>query len=141
MLIVGLTGGIASGKSTVSSLLSSSHHIPLIDLDVLAREVVRPTDSSRTLQSLVREFGPEILREDGTLDRPALGRLCFGEGAEKEGRRRKLNAITHRAIRRRMVWKLLVNWVRGEKVTVVDAPLLVEAGLWKWCGQAVLVWW
>lgn len=143
MLVVGLTGGIASGKSTVSSLLRDKHRIPLIDLDVLAREVVRPEDPSRTLSRLVAHFGRSILRpegEDGTLvlDRPTLGRLCFGN----EENRKVLNRITHGAIRKRMVRKLIWSWlVKGEKVVVVDTPLLVEAGLWKWCGLAVLAWW
>ncbi|PWN18987.1 CoaE-domain-containing protein [Microstroma glucosiphilum] len=136
MLIVGLTGGIASGKSTVSSLLQDKHHLPLIDLDLLAREVVRPTDSSRTLSKLVAHFGSGILQEDGTLDRPVLGRLVFGNEQE----RKVLNAITHRAIRKRMAWTLLWNWVKGVKVTVVDTPLLIEAGLWRWCGELVVVW-
>jgi dephospho-CoA kinase len=137
MLIVGLTGGIASGKSTVSSLLQNKHHLPLIDLDLLAREVVRPTDSSRTLSKLVAHFGSGILQEDGTLDRPVLGRQVF----RNEEERKVLNAITHRAIRKRMAWTLLWNWVRGVKVTVVDTPLLIEAGLWRWCGELVVVWW
>lgn len=139
MLVVGLTGGIASGKSTVSTLLRDKHHIPLIDLDVIAREVVSPRDSSRTLSRLVSHFGREILNPDGTLNRPVLGRLCFGPG--KEANKKVLNSITHSAVRKRMAWLLLWNWVTGKSVTVVDTPLLVEAGLWMWCGQAVVVWW
>lgn len=137
MLVVGLTGGIASGKSTVSNLLRDKHRIPLIDLDVLAREVVSPSDSSGTLKKLVSHFGRSILNADGTLNRPALGRMCFGN----EPNRKVLNKITHTAIRKRMAWLLFWNYVRGVKVTVVDTPLLVEAGLWMWCGQAVVVWW
>lgn len=130
---------LSKGKSTVSTLLSSKHHVQVIDLDVLARQVVEPNDPSRTLDHLVAYFGRSILQSDGTLDRPALGRMAFGEG--NEAARRKLNAITHGAIRKRMMWNLVVNWFKGAKVTVVDTPLLVEAGLWKWCGQAAVVWW
>jgi len=137
MLIVGLTGGIASGKSTVSTLLKSKHQVPLIDLDVLARQVVSPADSSQTLSHLVSHFGDEILHSDGSLNRPHLGRLCFGN----EENRKVLNRITHRAIRRRMAWLLFWNWIKGEKVTVVDTPLLIEAGMWKMCGELVIVWW
>ncbi|CAO1620360.1 unnamed protein product [Parajaminaea phylloscopi] len=139
MLVVGLTGGIASGKSTVSSLLVKKHGIPLIDLDVLAREVVHPKDPSGTLQKLVAHFGPEILNEeDGTLNRAALGRLAFGSGNDRA--RKTLNRITHTAIRKRMAWLILRNYLSGKKVTVVDTPLLIEAGLWKWFGLAVVVW-
>lgn len=130
---------LSKGKSTVSTLLSSKHHVQVIDLDVLARQVVEPNDPSRTLDHLVAYFGRSILQSDGTLDRPALGRMAFGEG--NEAARRKLNAITHGAIRKRMMWNLVVSWFKGAKVTVVDTPLLVEAGLWKWCGQAAVVWW
>ncbi|KDN47323.1 CoaE-domain-containing protein [Tilletiaria anomala UBC 951] len=134
MLVVGLTGGIASGKSTVSRLIQERHHIPLIDLDLLARQVVEP--GTTTLIALVKAFGAEILQPDGTLNRPALGRIAFGD----ESKRKELNKITHSAIRKRMVWLLIGYWLRGTRIVVVDTPLLVEAGLWKWCGEAVLVW-
>lgn len=111
--------------------------MPLIDLDILARQVVAPTDPSGALQALVREFGDSILLPSGELDRPALGRLAFGD----EAKRRALNRITHGAIRKRMAWVLLKEWMRGTRTVVVDVPLLVEAGLWKWCGEAVVVWW
>ncbi|PWN50863.1 dephospho-CoA kinase [Violaceomyces palustris] len=134
--VVGLTGGIASGKSTVSKLISQHpSKIPLIDLDVLARKVVEPGQPA--LKALVKEFGESILEEDGSLNRPALGRLVFGD----EERRKILNRLTHGAIRRRMAWEILIHWIKGEKVVVVDTPLLVEAGMWKWCGEMVLVWW
>ena len=134
MLIVGLTGGIASGKSTASYLISSHPaRIPIIDLDVLAREVVEPGQPA--LSALRSTFGPAVLNADGTLNRAELGRLAFAT----PGKTKLLNKITHGAIRRRMVWKLLRYWVGGEKVVVVDTPLLVEAGLWKFCGELVLV--
>ncbi|SJX64954.1 related to CAB5-probable dephospho-CoA kinase [Sporisorium reilianum f. sp. reilianum] len=135
MLVVGLTGGIASGKSTASYLISSHPaRIPIIDLDVLAREVVAPGQPA--LSALRTAFGPSIINAtDGTLDRAELGRLAFASPEKTK----LLNGITHGAIRRRMVWKLLAYWVRGEKVVVVDTPLLVEAGLWRFCGELVLV--
>ncbi|EPQ30742.1 uncharacterized protein PFL1_01643 [Pseudozyma flocculosa PF-1] len=135
MLVVGLTGGIASGKSTASRLISAHpSRIPLIDLDILARQVVEP--GQPTLRALVAEFGTDILADDGTLNRPALGRKVFGNPQ----RTKTLNRLTHGAIRRRMAWLLVGYWLRGEKVVVVDSPLLVEAGMWKFCGQVVLVW-
>lgn len=131
---MGLTGGIASGKSTVSRIIRE-HGIPLIDLDEIARTVVRK--NSPTLKRLVIEFGPTILEADGTLNRAALGRLAF---RNKESTR-ALNRITHSAIRRVMAWRLLCLWLTGCKRVVVDTPLLIEAGLYKWCAEVVIVWW
>lgn len=137
MLIVGLTGGIASGKSTVAKLLQSPENgLPLIDLDVLAREVVEP--GSRTLKKLRAHFGDGIIKaEDGGLDRPKLGQIIFND----EKQRKILNGIIHPAIRRRLAWKLAGHWLSGEKIVVVDAPLLIEAGLWRLAGRIVLVYW
>lgn len=134
MLVVGLTGGIASGKSTVSGLIAQHPAgIPVIDLDVLAREVVEPGQPA--LKKLAATFGSEVVKADGTLDRAQLGRVAFASPAET----RKLNAITHGAIRRRMMWLLVKFWLTGHRVVVVDSPLLVEAGMWAWAGQVVLV--
>lgn len=132
--VVGLTGGIASGKSTVSRVLRENG-VPLIDLDELARVVVRKGTS--TLRQLVKEFGPTILHSDGTLNRPELGRLAFAD----KSRTRVLNRITHSAIRRAMVWRLLYYWLKGADRVVVDSPLLIEAGMYKWCAEVVVVWW
>ena len=135
MLVVGLTGGIASGKSTASYLISKHPAgIPIIDLDLLAREVVQPGQPA--LAALRSTFGPTVINpSDGTLNRAELGRLAFASPEKTK----LLNKITHGAIRRRMIWKLIGYWVRGYKVVVVDTPLLVEAGLWKFCGELVLV--
>lgn len=134
MLVVGLTGGIASGKSTASYLISCHPAaIPIIDLDILAREVVAPGQPA--LSALRSTFGATVINQDGTLNRAELGRLAFATPEKTK----LLNKITHGAIRRRMVWKLLRYWVQGKKVVVVDTPLLVEAGLWKFCGELVLV--
>ncbi|GAA5954074.1 hypothetical protein JCM8115_003303 [Rhodotorula mucilaginosa] len=133
MLVVGLTGGIASGKSTVSKQLQA-HGVPVIDLDVLARVAVEP--DSYALSALVAHFGPQILQPDTkSLDREKLGRIVFGN--EKE--RKVLNSIVHPAVRRLLAWELVKAWMRGERVCVVDAPLLIEAGLWKMCGAIIVV--
>jgi dephospho-CoA kinase len=137
---VSLTGGIASGKSTASNLFSSPpHSLPLIDLDLVAREVVQPNDSSKTLEKLINHFGDSILQPDGTLNRPALGRLTFGK--DNEANRKVLNKLTHSAIRKRLAWRLIKYWVKGYGIVIIDTPLAVEAGLWKFCGEMVLVWW
>jgi len=138
--VISLTGGIASGKSTASKLFSSTpHSIPLVDLDLIAREVVEPNDSSKTLQKLVNHFGDSILQSDGTLNRPALGRLTFGK--DNEVNRKVLNKYTHSAIRKRLAWRIFKFWITGHSIVIIDTPLAVEAGLWKFCGEMVLVWW
>ena len=139
MLVVSLTGGIASGKSTTSKLFSGPpYNIPLIDLDVLAREVVEPNDASKTLKKLVDYFGAKaILNEDGTLNRAALGRLIFGK--EQEKNRKIANKYIHSAVRKRTAWLVMKYWLKGTPVVIIDTPLAVEAGLWRFCGEMILV--
>jgi len=132
MLVVGLTGGIASGKSTVSHLLAE-HQIPIIDADVLSRRVVEPGTAG--LRKIVREFGPTVQQADGSLDRKRLGQIVF---RDKE-KRRKLERIIHPAVRRAMLWDVCRCWMKGDRVCVIDTPLLIEAGLWKWVGRIVVV--
>ncbi|OIV35870.1 dephospho-CoA kinase [Mangrovactinospora gilvigrisea] len=120
MLNVGLTGGIGSGKSTVSQALAARGAI-LIDSDVLAREVVAPgTDG---LAAVVAEFGAAVLAPDGSLDRPALGAVVFAD----ETRRAALNAIVHPRVRARSA-EIAAAAGPGD-VVVNDIPLLVETGL------------
>ena len=131
---MGLTGGIATGKSTVSSIFKS-HNIPIIDADVLARQVVLP--GTRSLRKIVRAFGPEILLSDGSLDRKKLGSIIFAD----EHKRKRLNSIVHPAVRRAMLWEVVKCWVRGEKWCVLDVPLLIEGPLWRVVGLVVVVYW
>ncbi|EJD05876.1 CoaE-domain-containing protein [Fomitiporia mediterranea MF3/22] len=132
MLVVGLTGGIATGKSTVSSLLKSQY-VPVIDADVIAREVVQP--GRRAHREIVEYFGEDILLPNGGLDRPKLGAAIFGD----EGKRKKLNSIVHPAVRREMAWQVAKAWVRGHRYCVIDVPLLIETGLNNWVGLVVVV--
>lgn len=134
--VVGLTGGIASGKSTVSQLLSS-HGLPIVDADLLARRVVEPGQPA--YKRIVALFGTAILLRDGRdgLDRAKLGEVVFNDA----GKRAKLNAIVHPAVRREMIWEVAKCWLGGHKVCIVDVPLLVEAGMWKWVGKVVVVYW
>lgn len=131
---MGLTGGIATGKSAVSSLLISSN-IPVIDADVLAREVVKP--GTRALKAIVSTFGTEILQEDGTLDRKKLGSIIFND----REKRRLVNNIIHPAVRRATFWRLLGYWFRGYKYCVLDIPLLIEGGNWRWVRLVIVVFW
>jgi dephospho-CoA kinase len=118
--IVGLTGGIGSGKSAVAQRLAK-HGAIIIDADVIAREVVAPgTDG---LREVVAVFGTEILGADGALDRPALGRLVFEDPAARE----RLEAIVHPRVRARTAE--IVAAAPEDAVVVNDVPLLVEAGL------------
>lgn len=115
-LIVGLTGGIASGKSFVASMFVKLG-VPLVDTDVVAREVVAPGEPGLT--AVAAEFGPKILRSDGTLDRAALRSLVF----EDDARRRKLELILHPSIRARTLAKLASI---EAPYALVAVPLLVE---------------
>lgn len=125
MFVLGLTGNIASGKSTVSAILKSLG-AAIIDADKVAREVVAP--GMPGLQLIIDAFGREILLPDGSLDRAKLGRLVFSDAAELD----KLNAITHPFIFERINLILKQLAESGEfKVAVIDAPLLIEVGLHK----------
>jgi dephospho-CoA kinase len=122
MFILGLTGGIAAGKSTVARRLVE-HGAMLVDADAISREVVEP--STPGLAAIAREFGPRILAEDGSLDRAALGRVVF---SDPEARLR-LEAIIHPRVQARTA-ELIAEADAADPAAVVvyDVPLLVEAG-------------
>jgi dephospho-CoA kinase len=121
MYLIGLTGGIASGKSAVSSRLAELGAV-VVDADVLAREVVEP--GTPALAAIAEQFGPHVLADDGTLDRPALGAIVFSD-PEK---RLLLNSITHPAVWRRARELFAAAEARDPRAVVVyDVPLLVEA--------------
>jgi len=116
---VGLTGGVASGKSTVSSLLAELGAV-VVDADLLAREVVaRGTDG---LAEIVELFGPDVLTDEGDLDRPKLGAIVFSD----EQKRRALEAIIHPRVRDR--GRQLEAEAPEGAVVIHDIPLLVETG-------------
>lgn len=119
-MLIGLTGGIGAGKSAVASRFES-HGAVIIDGDKVAREVVAP--GTEGLAEVVAEFGRGVLSADGSLDRPALGRIVFGD----RDARRRLEAITHPRIRVRTV-ELIAAAPEGS-VVVNDVPLLVEGGM------------
>lgn len=105
----------------------------MIDADVLAREAVLPNTAAYT--AIVKVFGEGVLQSDGFLDRKKLGRVIFND----ESKRKQLNGIVHPAVRRAMVWGVVKAWIRGEKVCIMDVPLLIETGIWKWVGKIVVV--
>ena len=132
MLKVGLTGGIGSGKSTVSRQLSSYGAV-VIDADVVAREVVAP--GSPGLAQVVAEFGTAVLRPDGSLDREAVGALVFADPA----RLAALNAIVHPLVGARMDELEEQARADGAPVVVLDVPLLAENGLAPLYDEVVVV--
>jgi len=121
-LLVGLTGSIATGKSTVSRMFA---HLGarVIDADLLAREVVMPGQAAHA--RIVEEFGPQVVHEDGSLDRKALGAVVFGDAAK----RKRLEEITHPAIglRQQRILSVL-DEEAFEGVVIWDAALLFEGG-------------
>lgn len=119
MLNVGLTGGIAAGKSAVATRLKERGAV-LIDADAIARAVVEP--GTPGLEAVVAAFGPQILGPDGSLDRPALGALVFAD----EQARATLNSIVHPLVRAQAV--ALREAAAPDAVVVQDIPLLVETG-------------
>jgi dephospho-CoA kinase len=123
MLRVGLTGGIGSGKSEVSSRLAA-HGAAVIDADQSARDVVAP--GTPGLAQVVAAFGDGVLRPDGSLDRPALGKIVFSDEAALG----KLNAIVHPLVHRHMAEaeERAIREVGDEAVIVHDIPLLTEGG-------------
>lgn len=121
-LVIGLTGGIASGKSTVSSMFTDMG-ITVIDADIEARLAVEPGE--KAYNDVVSQFGAGILLEDGRIDRPKLGSIIFNN----EEKRLLLNSIVHPAVRERMAIKRQEAEAADEKAVVLDIPLLFESKL------------
>jgi dephospho-CoA kinase len=120
VLVVGLTGGIGSGKSTVSSLLEERGAV-VVDADRIAREVVAP--GGPAYQPVVDRFGPSVVAADGTIDRPALAAVVFADASA----RADLEAITHPVVGATMAERLTAQ-AGTDRVVVLDVPLLVEGG-------------
>ena len=118
MYRVGLTGGIASGKTTVANLFAA-RGVPVIDTDVIARQVVEPGEPA--LAAVVGAFGPQVLGADGRLDRPRMRERIFGDPQA----RRRLEAILHPAIRAEMERQ---SRAAGGPYQLLVIPLLVEGG-------------
>lgn len=132
MLVVGLTGNIAAGKSAVAARLAA-HGVPIVDADRLAREAVVP--GSAALARIVERWGSAVLDADGSLDRTALRRIVFADPAE----RRALDAIVHPEVGRLRDEAVAALRARGERLVVCDIPLLFEAGLETTVDHIVLV--
>lgn len=121
-MIIGLTGSIASGKSTIAEMLKS-YGFPIVDADLVARQVVEP--GSETLAKIAEAFGPEVISADGTMDREKVGAIIFHDPEQ----RTVLNSIIHPAIRAEMIRQRDEHVANGEQVVVMDIPLLFESKL------------
>lgn len=120
MFLVGLTGGIASGKSTVSKIFNQDFNVPIIDADIIARQVVLP---GRTGWKRVRKlFGDEILNHDQTINRDRLGEIIFSD----DKKRKMLNQALHGLILLEIFKQILKNFIKGERFVILDIPLLFE---------------
>src|SRR5438046_2634931 len=131
MLVIGLTGGIGSGKSTVSTMLAARGAV-IIDADRIAREVVEP--GGRAYQGVVDRFGPDVVLADGSIDRPALAAIVFND----EQARRDLNQLTHPVVGSVMAERMAAE-AATDHVVILDVPLLAEGGKARYGMAAVLV--
>lgn len=131
-MILGLTGGIATGKSIVTGMLRE-RGIPVIDADQIAREVVEP--GKPAYEAIVRHFGKDILLEDGQIDRKGLGEIVFSDESERQ----KLNAIVHPEVRRVMREEAEAAEANGADIVFMDIPLLFESKLQHMVEKIVVV--
>lgn len=132
MHVFGLTGGIGSGKSTVTRMLRElGAHV--LDADVMAREVVEP--GTPGLAAVAARF-PGVVGPDGRLDRAKLGARVFSDASERAA----LNAITHPLVRQAFLEKVQALEAQGVERVVYDVPLLIESGMHGWMEGVALVW-
>jgi len=129
--VLGLTGGIASGKSTVSNYLYEQGAV-VIDADIVSRQVVRP--AAKGLLALVSEFGKQIQNEDGTLNRAALGEIIFNDQKKRD----VVNGLLHPLIKEEMLNQVKIAEEKAVDLVVLDIPLLFESKCEQYC-DAVLV--
>jgi dephospho-CoA kinase len=130
-LLVGLTGGIGSGKTTVANLFGELG-VPLIDTDLIAHELTAPGGAA--MPAIAAEFGPAVVATDGSLDRAAMRRLAFDD----PGARRRLEAILHPMIRAQT--QRGIAQAATAPYAIVVVPLLVEGGTWRgWLDRVIVV--
>ncbi|XP_012887387.1 PREDICTED: dephospho-CoA kinase domain-containing protein [Dipodomys ordii] len=135
MFLVGLTGGIASGKSSVIQVFQQLG-CAVIDVDVIARHVVQPGYPAH--QRIVEAFGTEVLLEDGNINRKVLGDLIFNQPDQRQ----LLNSITHPEIHKEMMKETFKYFLRGYRYVILDIPLLFETKkLLKYMKHTVVVYW
>lgn len=131
-MVIGLTGGIASGKSTISSILKE-FGASIVDADLIGRSVVQKGE--KAYNEIVQCFGDGILMPNGEINRKKLGHMVFSDHIKLE----KLNSITHPEIINRIKEKVEEYRSEGAKVIVIDAAILIETGLSSYCDSIWLV--
>ncbi|ADU31453.1 dephospho-CoA kinase [Evansella cellulosilytica] len=131
-MIIGLTGGIATGKSTVSLMLKEKG-FPIVDADQIAKEAVMPKREAYI--KIVETFGEGILLHDTSIDRKKLGSIIFKD----EGKRKALNDIVHPVVRRKMKEETNMYKKNGYKTVILDIPLLIESNLLSLVEKVLLV--
>jgi len=123
MFLVGITGGVATGKSTVSEILQQCN-CAVVDADEIAKEIVLP--GRPAYQDIVKKFGKNIIQSDGFIDRTALANVIFKDQQMKKA----LNSITHPRIAKTMLWQIFKCFLQGKKFVILDVPLLIETKFW-----------
>ncbi|MEK5456116.1 dephospho-CoA kinase [Bacillus sp. FSL R5-0586] len=131
-LVIGLTGGIASGKSTVSQMIKEKG-IRVVDADIIAKEAV--SKGAPALHQIVQTFGEEVLLPNGELNRQQLGAIIFSD----EEKRKKLNAIVHPEVRKEMLKQRDEGVSNQETFVVLDIPLLFESKLEELVDRIIVV--
>lgn len=132
MLIIGLTGGIATGKSSVSSYIKEKK-IPIVDADKIAHDVIK---NKNVIKRIIKEFGEQVINNTtGEVIRSKLGEIVFNNGEK----RKALNGITHPKIKLEMFSQILYNFLMGERIVIMDVPLLFESGTHHFVNKAVVV--
>ncbi|EQG99004.1 dephospho-CoA kinase [Clostridioides difficile DA00189] len=120
MLILGLTGGIGCGKSSLSNIFRNLN-IPIVDADIISRKIF---EDKLLLEKVFVHFGQSIKNDDGTLNRKALGKIVFSD----EEKLKELNNLTHPRIREKIISEIEKLRKKGENIVVLDAAILVESG-------------
>ncbi|WP_082233622.1 dephospho-CoA kinase [Halobacillus massiliensis] len=131
-IVIGLTGSIATGKSTISQMIKQ-FNIPIVDADIISRKVVLPGE--RAYNKIVEQFGDDILHEDRTINRKELGNIIFRD----EGKRKILNGIVHPEVRKEMKRERDDYLKSGVKAVVLDIPLLFESKLTDYVDRTLVV--
>lgn len=131
-MIIGLTGSIASGKSTVANFLKKRGY-PVVDADEIARQVVEP--GSPVLKEIESVFGAGVIKEDGSMDRAKMGKLIFDDNKKRE----QLNNIIHPAIRKELIAQKEAQLAAGAETVILDIPLLFENNLHDYVEKILVV--
>ncbi|TFB24997.1 dephospho-CoA kinase [Filobacillus milosensis] len=131
-VVIGLTGSIATGKSTISQMFKE-WKIPVVDADQIARDVVKPGEPA--YEKIVEHFGEKVLYEDCSLNRKKLGEIVFQDQEERE----KLNGFIHPEIRKEMLRQRDYFVNQGEQAVVLDIPLLFESQLFDYVDKVLVV--